>query len=394
MSALPCWRRSSILRMSRHVTSCRMHPLYAELLHFCKGPISYGETAAPSPYLLLRSVLPNIREHTHLNPCCCHIVTDEMTKVERSSSLAMSYPCAAVPKGVCAMQDLAKEEGRRLQALRERVASASREASSLYARGAHAHRQFAILQHAPQAEQHSRHITHPRACTSNAQPDQGCIQPPIEDASEQMTPTRQHFSLWQEDPQSPEGKASGSLQNQTYQTRCARSPECTTSHGGSPIRLTAGHWQYVPSSGSADVLSPEHAQRAGRLLHSQELAQSTLHGKLHSAEAEVARLRAQLQAQHVGRDVSQSCQPSHGELLIPASMRKQSREDNFSATWAQERENNPFAKKASHKGAAGVAAPSGPHAELVSVSAQVAQQRGLLQQLTSQVLQVRVDAGY
>lgn len=294
------------------------------------------------------------------------------------------------------MQDLAQEEGRKLQALREQVAAASREANSLHAKGAQAHRQLAMLQRALQAAQHSRHSTPPSACTANARPGQECMQPSVEEASEQMTPTRQRFSLWQEDQhrpasnQSPEGKASGGPENGTYQPRCAGSPECISSHSGSPIRLTAGHWQYVPNSGSTDVVT---AERADGLLHSRNLVPSTLHGKLHSAEAEVARLSAQLQAHYVARESSQPFQPSHGEPLIPASMRKQCGEDSFSASWAQERGNSPFTETIPHKGAAGRAAVSGPHAELASVSAQVAQQRSVLQQLTSQVLQVRLTLG-
>ena len=136
-------------------------------------------------------------------------------------------------------------------------------------------------------------------------------------------------------------------------------------------------------------------QHAAGVLHGREPAPSALHGKLCSAEAEVARLRAQLEAQNAAgsRDVSRPSQPSHREPLTPNGPGYQHGGDDFSASWAQERDRNPFARKTTHAGVARRADSSAPHAELASVSAQVAQQRSMLQHLTSQVLQVSMGYG-
>ncbi len=289
------------------------------------------------------------------------------------------------------MQVLAKEESRKLQSLREQVAAASREAGISDAKSAQAQRQLAELQQAINAAQHSVHSSY---CT---QPGPCNMHAPDSEASEQMTPTGRRLTLWHEHrngtEQSPEGSASrlGGTQL-TTQHGCVQPSECTSSHGGSPIRLTAGHWQFHPSSASKDdVHSTLHAQHAARPLPGQEPTVSALHGKLCSAEAEVARLRAQVQAQHTAssRSVPQTPQTSPGEPGTPFKVGDQHRGDNFRASWAQERDKNPFTKKTTHGSVAPTAAVAAPHAELASVSAQVAQQRSVLQHLTSQVLQVR-----
>ena len=287
------------------------------------------------------------------------------------------------------MQGLAKEESRKLQTLREQAAAASREAGISDARAAHAQKQLAELQQAVNVSQRSTCCTQPGACTMQAQPTE---------ASEQVTPTRRRLTLWHENrnglDQSPEGKASGYEANHmTSQHGYTHPSECISSHGGSPIRLTAGHWQFHPISASKDNM--HSTQHAAGVLHGREPAPSALHGKLCSAEAEVARLRAQLEAQDAAgsRDVSRPSQPSHREPLTPNGPGYQHGGDDFSASWAQERDRNPFARKTTHAGVARRADSSAPHAELASVSAQVAQQRSMLQHLTSQVLQVSMGYG-
>ena len=298
---------------------------------------------------------------------------------------------------LCAMQASANEEGKKLQDLREQMAAASRGANITQAEAAQAHKQLTALQQAVSAAQQSTHSTQPSGCPSKpAQPCQGSMQSPIHEAPDHMTPTRHPFALWHEhgnwpsSDRSPAGNASGVVDNHIEQRCFTGPPECITTPRGSPVRLTAGHRQHVPNSNSTGVCSAEHAQRAGGLLHSQESALSALHGKLCCAEAEVATLRAKLQAQHAGssRDALQPSQISSREPVTPNKVGVHCKEDHFTASWAWERAKNPFADKILHGEAAARAAMSGPHAELASVSAQVAQQRSMLQQLTSQVLQV------
>ena len=290
------------------------------------------------------------------------------------------------------MQVLAKEESRKLRSLREQVAAASRDFGISDAKASQARKQLAELQQAVNAAQHSMHsayCTQPGTCSMHA---------PAGESSEQMTPTGRRLTLWHGDrislDQSPEVNAT-SLEADyvTTQHGCVQPSAGINSHGGSPIRLTAGHWQFHPNSSSKDDMhSTQHAQHATAALHAREPALSALHGKLCSAEAEVARLRVQVQAQHNtrSRNVLQTPQTSPGEPVTPLKVGGQLRGDNFSATWAQERDNNPFNKNIPHGSVARTAAVSAPHAELASVSSQVAQQRSVLQHLTSQVLQVRI----
>ena len=326
-----------------------------------------------------------------------HVAVSRSPLLKSVSFGVKSSPCRAVAHMVCALQASASEEDKKLQDLKEQVAAASRDADVTTAEAAQARKQLVMLQQAVSAAQHSMHSMQPSACLSMpTQHCQGSMQPIVHGAPDHTTPTRHCFTLWHEDrhrppsDQSPAGNAVGRVTDNIYQPRCTGSPECISPHGGSPVRPTAGQWQYVLNSDTTHVCSAEHAQHACGALHIPEPACSALHGQLCSAEAEVAKLRAKMQAQHAGssRDALQSSQVSCRDPVTPIKLGDQRTQDRFSAPWAQEREKDPFVNRTMHGGAAARAATSGQHAELASVSAQVAQQRSVLQQLTSQVLQV------
>ena len=282
---------------------------------------------------------------------------------------------------MCAAQGLTTEEVKKLQALREQVAAASREADTSHAKAMQTHRQLAMLRQAVHAAQQSMHSTQPRPSLSKAAHHcQGSFQAPTDDPPQQMTPTCRPFSIWHEDRKGPSSDdspgrvAMGVVDDRTYQQCCTEPPERFSSHASSPIRLTAGHWQRQPNSGSTDVARmAEHAQRAGDSMHNQEPTLSALQARLCSAEAEVARLRTQLQTQHAASDmdVAQHYQPISGQPATPNNMGNCRREDAVTGRWAQVRARDPFVEKTVHRDLTGQAGTSGSCAELASVSAKV-----------------------
>lgn len=262
----------------------------------------------------------------------------------------------------------------------------------MQAMAAQAHWHLTLLQQAAGAAQHSRHSA---ASSPYASKQTSPRQPPGPWSrhaypAEALTPKRQapeHTPPQARDPplgefrwgKAPQpmttllgkGNASG-LERHTYQQCRQGSVPPVRSNGGSPVRLTAGHWQYNPAiNGTPDAQRAERAQREYACSGSpgQGLLLTGVERQLWSAESEVARLRALVQKEQT------------------APVRKGTEDIQVSGTaWARKRENDPYLEKGLQE--SGWAMRAEAHAELASVSAQVAQQRSALQQLKSQVMQV------
>ncbi len=302
----------------------------------------------------------------------------------------MRIPC-------CDLQGLVMGEDKKLHCLREQAEAEIKEADTARSTATQAHRQLRMLQQAAEAAQHSMHsvpVSPYASMHASPERDTGHAgrQAPAYQASTELNPTRHSLPPWREispwhcSDQALDGDA---CRRETYTHQ--QSLEQMRLPGSSPIRLTAGHWQYQPNSGSAyDAHRGEHAQRQRDSMHQPGTSLSVLQQKLCSAEAEVTRLRSQLRIQrregnrhgvHLPRDNPGQAEPS----IEPEA---KCRDGIFTASCAIEEEKTSSSEKGLQKLAAYGAPLPGACAELASVSAQVAQQRSVLHQLTSQVLQV------